>query len=153
MTWKKEHPESLIETVFRSSAASYSDIAKDIQTVVARLVERQAVEKTMFEKNIFFLVNSTNGHVMISWYDPKIDDWIAGNWTFYLELPDLHHLCDSHEEGSQHFDNEVHYALCDTFQEYYVYEENPTTGKWEEYLKYRLFAWYEGNSEVQEIIV
>lgn len=153
MSWKKERHEDPIETVFRSNAIEYPGIAKDIQTVFARLAELQEAEKTTFEADIFFLVNSSDGHIRISWYDPKNEDWIAGRWAFHLELRDLLHLCDSHEEGAQHFVRQVHFALCDTFQEYYVCDDIPESDDWIEYSKYRLFVLYEGSSEVQEIIV
>ena len=153
MTWKKECPEDLTETVFRSEATEYKALAQDIQTVVARLDELREQAQTAVEKNVLFIVNFAEGNIHITWYDEASSDWTAGEQRLYLDLTPLLHFSDSPDVSSNYFAEQVHFALCDTFQEYYVYEENPTTGKWEEYLKYRLFAWYEGSSEVQEIIV
>lgn len=153
MSWKKERPEDLTETVFRSEATEYKALAQDIQTVVARLDELREQAQTAVEKNVLFIVNFAEGNIHVTWYDAASSDWTAGEQRLYLDLTLLLHFSDSHEEGSYYFAQQVHFALCSTFQDYYVSEKNPQTDKWEEYSKYGLFAWYESSSEVQEIIV
>jgi hypothetical protein len=153
MTWKKERPEDLTETVFRSEATEYKGLSKDIQTVVARLDELREQAQTAVEKNVLFIVNFAEGNIHVTWYDAASSDWTAGEQRLYLDLTPLLHYSESSEVSSNYFAEQVHFALCYTFEEYYVYEHNEATGEEREYMKYRLFAWYEGSSEVQEIIV
>ena len=159
MTWKRERPEDLTETVFRSEARVYAAITGDINTVIERLVAlTEEHPKTYRSPNnkVLCTVNTTVGNVMITWYDPESSDSVMDGWVLYLDLMPFWNIAETHEEGLYHFTKQVHFALCNLFEDYYVVEygeDGQADEATKEYLIYELWALYEGSAGPEQIIV
>ncbi len=111
--WKKLNSDEP-ETIYVSQATDYDSICEDLTQVVQRMVDNAEVDKVPADAKILFYTNATNGYVRVNWLNGK--GKAAGTWFYTLNLPALWAESNEHPEGSFHFDNEVHIAICTTVE-------------------------------------
>jgi hypothetical protein len=140
MTWKKARASDVRETVLKCDATSFRDITTSLTELIARMESNWLADGFPKAEAIFIDINSTNGHLMVSW-DIKggggafcCDD----NWpTFYLELKALWQESESHADGAHHFDRQAHFAICSVAEDILIAAEE--AGQPEPYEVYELF--------------
>lgn len=114
MIWRKARENDTNENVLVCTETHFSGIAPCIGQLVEHMEANWVAQGFCKEEAVFIDVNATNGHLMCSW-DKKGGGacFYDENWpVYYLELKLLWHESLDHAEGAQHFDNQVHIALC-----------------------------------------
>jgi hypothetical protein len=114
MTWKKARASDERDTVLICTSQNFRDIGKSLLELIGRMEADWLVRGFKKEDAIFIDINSSEGHVMVSW-DVKGGGGAFSNdaWpTCYLELRHLWRAAEDHAEGAGHFDKQVHFAIC-----------------------------------------
>ena len=125
MTWKKARASDANETVLVCVATDFREIGNSLGELVSRMEADWLARGFCREAAIFIEINSTEGHLMVSW-DIKggggafsDDKWP----TYYLELKTLWQEADSHAEGAHHFDRQTHFAICSCVEDMLIAAE------------------------------
>lgn len=139
MKWKKARASDERETVLICAETGFREIGSSLTELIARLETDWLAGGFAKEAAIFIDINSSEGYLMVSWDITGGGGAFSGdNWpTYYLELRALWRESESHADGAQNFDRQVHFAICSAVEDMRIAAEE--AGQPVPYEVYELF--------------
>lgn len=111
MSWRRLNDDEP-ELYFATTATDDVDLAKDLATVVRRMVTNRLADGVHRDiRALHFYTNATNGYVRIYWRDAEGRS--VGQWFYTLLAQDLWQVAIDHADGAFHFDGVINMALTE----------------------------------------
>lgn len=151
MTWKKARAGDARETVLVSTATNFREIGNSLGALIGRMEADWLADGATRQAAIFIDINSTEGHLMVTWDVKGGGGAFTGENSpnYYLELRALWREAEDHVEGAHHFDRQVHFAICSCVEEMQIAAQQ--AGEAGPYEVYELF---EGSTHgAQRVVV
>lgn len=139
MTWKKARSSDERETVLVCEETGFRAIGQSLAELIARMEADWLALGYAREAAVFVDINSSEGQLMVTW-DIKGGGGIysSADWpTYYLALRVLWRESEDHPEGADHFDRQVHFAICSAVEDMLIAAEE--AGQPAPYEVYELF--------------